>query len=150
MIEDLKKLDNNVLNQIIMEVIKLDKKEYKADIVNFNFVKQLFINEYSLLCITFPEETYEMIVFDLLSYLNNENDFCSYSGVDFDPQFYSFWKRNPKLNTKTNIEINEYFRKIFKRKHITTQFNILLGLMLPDERMQSLFLCLLRYFKDLF
>jgi len=65
------------------------------------------------------------------------NNLFSYAN-DFNPtmlgyvdNFYNIYKRNKQL--QTNQDVDKYI-SILEKKNVSTQINILLGLLRPDER----------------
>jgi len=66
---------------------------------------------------------------DVLTYMNRNH--ASFHG--YQDKFYEITTRLFILRNKDRVKIHKLFHDLYK-KNILTQFNILWGLLLPDER----------------
>jgi hypothetical protein len=125
------RLPNDIINYIIPYTYNFQNKELLEDIKNYNKTKCILYNYYYNLWINFygenePEDKYWLIN-DLIAYSNDYH--ATMNG--YVNKFYNIWHRNFFFKTREEIDI--YFEKI-QKKEVESQINILLGLMMPEER----------------
>jgi len=127
----IKRLPDDIINYIIPYTYNLQCKSLLDDIQNYKIVKMILFELYYYWWIDFvgddePEDKHWLFN-DLVAYTNDYN--ATMNG--FIDKFYNIWHRNIFLKTRNEIDV--YFQKI-ERKNVSTQINIVLGLLTPKER----------------
>lgn len=129
----IEKLPREIILQIIPYTYSFQNKNLLNDIINFkNSKTYLFESYYNTWIINmgYPTESLEdknWLINDLFLYANDEKA-SMYGYVD---KFYNIFKRN--LHLQTNEDVTRYINALGK-KHVTTQINIVLSLLTPEER----------------
>lgn len=130
MIHFIKKLPIDIIQKIISYTYNIQNKILLEDIKNYNKTKTLLLNYYYDYWIKYaldvdPEDKY-WLVNNLFEYLNN----------NLSLEFTDIVKRNIFL---TNIKKIIQFVQYFEKKNLSTKINILLGLLIPNERNDFIF-----------
>jgi len=130
------RLPYDIIIHIIPYTYNLQSKFLLEDIKNYKKVKISLLEIYKYIWIewvgsnTQDDDKYWLIN-DLIAYSNDYNA----TMLGYVDKFYEIWKRNNFL--KTRQEIDFYFKKI-EKKNVSTQINIVLGLLTPTERNEIL------------
>jgi hypothetical protein len=125
------RLPDDIKNHIIPYTYNLQSKSLLDDIQNYRMTKMILFELYYYWWIDYvgenePEDKHWLFN-DLVAYTNDYN--ATING--FIDKFYNIWGRNVFLKKRKGIDI--YFQKI-ERKNVSTQINIVLGLLTPKER----------------
>jgi hypothetical protein len=126
----MQKLPIEIVNYIIPYTYNVQQKTLLNDIENFTEVKTFLSNLYHKYWIierlSLDQEDKNWLINDLFRCANNYNPTKYY--VD---SFYNIFKRNIYL--QTNEEVDKYVNEL-ETKDVTTQINVLLGLLTEQER----------------
>jgi len=125
------RLPDDIKNHIIPYTYNLQSKSLLDDIQNYRMTKMILFELYYYWWIDYvgenePEDKHWLFN-DLVAYTNDYNA----TMIGFIDKFYNIWGRNICLKKRKEIDI--YFQKI-ERKNVSTQINIVLGLLTPKER----------------
>lgn len=127
----IEKLPIDIVFRIIPYTYQLQNKDLLYDITNYKKTKTILSDLYYDYWIvnmqSQTEEDLNWLFNDLVAYMNNYNA-TMFGYVD---TFYNIFRRNRFL--QTNEQIDHYVFSLVKRD-VSTQINILLGLLNPDER----------------
>jgi hypothetical protein len=130
------RLPYDIINHIIPYTYNLQSKSLLEDIKNYKKVKISLLEIYKYIWIEWvgsnsQDDDKYWLINDLIAY-SNDYKATMFGYVD---KFYEIWKRNNFLKTRQEIDV--YFKKI-ERKNVSTQINIVLGLLTPTERNEIL------------
>jgi hypothetical protein len=127
----IEKLPLDIVLQIIPYTYNLQNKNLLNDIINYKETKTMLLELYHNFWIiemqSQEEEDKNWLINDMISYTNGYHA-TMYGYVD---KFYNIFKRNIFL--QTNEDIDKYFYN-FNNKEVTSQINIILGLLTANER----------------
>jgi len=127
----IERLPMDIILYIIPYTYNLQNKNLLNDIINYKETKtillELYYNFWILEMQTQAEEEKYWLINDIVAYTNSYKA-TMYGYVD---KFYNIFKRNIFL--KTNEDIDKYFYNL-NNKEVTTQINIILGLLTAKER----------------
>lgn len=127
----IEKLPIDIVFRIIPYTYRLQNKDLLYDITNYKKTKSILSDLYYDYWIvnmqSQTEEDLNWLFNDLVAYMNNYHA-TMFGYVD---TFYNIFRRNRFL--QTNEQIDHYVFSLEKRD-VSTQINILLGLLNPDER----------------
>jgi hypothetical protein len=125
------KLPEEIVDYIIPYTYKLQNKYLLDDIKNFSQSKTEILQLYYVFWILYMEEEEPQdqywLVNDLIAYINNYNPTMN----GYIKKFYSIFRRNLLLQTNQHVE--NYVSNL-EKKEVVSQINILLGLLMPHER----------------
>jgi hypothetical protein len=125
------KLPYNIILRIIPYTYNVQKKDLLQDIINYTKMKTQIINLYFHLWIIQrqePEpEDKNWLINDIFSYANDDNP----TMLGYVDKFYNIFKR--MIQIQTNKDVEKYVL-LLEKKNVSTQINILLGLLRPNER----------------
>ncbi len=128
----MQRLPIEIVNYIIPYTYNVQQKTLLNDIENFTEVKTFLSNLYHKYWIierlSLDQEDKNWLINDLFRWANNYNPTKYYGYVD---SFYNIFKRNIYL--QTNEEVDKYVNEL-ETKDVTTQINVLLGLLTEQER----------------
>jgi hypothetical protein len=128
----MQRLPIEIVNYIIPYTYNVQQKTLLNDIENFTKVKTFLSNSYHKYWIidreSSDQEDKNWLVNDIFRYANNYNSTLYHGYVD---KFYNIFKRNICL--QTNEDVDRYVDKL-EEKDVTTQINVLLGLLNVEER----------------
>jgi hypothetical protein len=129
--ELIQKLPTDIILQIIPYTYNLQNKNLLNDIINYNKTKTILLELYHNFWIiemqSQEEEDKYWLINDLIAYTNDYN--ATMNG--YVDKFYNIFKRNFFL--QKNEDIDKYFYN-FNNKEVTSQINIILGLLTANER----------------
>ena len=129
--EFIQKLPLDIVLQIIPYTYNLQNKNLLNDIINYKETKTMLLELYHNFWIiemqSQKEEDKNWLINDIIAYTNGYNA-TMFGYVD---NFYNIFKRNIFL--QKNEDIDKYFYN-FNNKEVTTQINIILGLLTAKER----------------
>ena len=130
----IQKLPMDIVLKIIPYTYNLQQKPLLNDIVNYNETKSFLLKKYYDFWIIEmeepnPEEHKNWLINDIFGYANGQ-EALMYGYVE---KFYSIFKRNTFLQTKTDEDVEKYVGYL-EKKDVSTQINIFLGLFHPNER----------------
>jgi len=130
------RLPHDIINHIIPYTYNLQRKSLLEDIKNYKKIKISLLKIYYYLWIEWvgsneQDDDKYWLINDLIAY---SNDYKATMNGYVD-KFYDVWGRNIFLKTREEIDI--YFFKT-ERKNVSTQINIVLGLLTPTERNEIL------------
>lgn len=127
-------LPYDIILHIISYSYSVQNKKLLADIKNFHDTSNKIKNIYRMKWMTIIHDTMdaniaadEWLINDVFSYVNN----YVASIYGYTKSFYNIFRRIPRL--KKTRDINKYF-SIVEKYNSKTQFNIVWGLMIEDER----------------
>ena len=125
------KLPSDILSRIIPYAYNTQNRELLQDIVNYTKTKtqlsELYFNFWIIKIQDIEPEDKNWLINDIFSYANNNYP----SMLGFVDNFYNILKRNKQLQTNQHVDM--YVTNL-EKKNSTTQINILLGLLHPNER----------------
>jgi hypothetical protein len=132
----IKKLPLDIILQIIPYTYNFQNKKLLFDIKNYKETNTLLLELYrKIWIIDFqspnPQEDKDWLINDIISYANNYNA-TMYGYID---QFYNIFKRNIFL--KLNEDVDNYLNYL-EEKEVSSQINIVLGLLTINERNEFL------------
>jgi hypothetical protein len=136
MIDFIKKLPLDIILQIIPYTYNLQNKKLLCDIINYKQVKTILLESYNdfwriEIESEDTEEYKDWLINDLFVYANNYNPLM----YGYNDKFYDIFTRNIFL--KTRMDVYKYVHRLEKRE-VSSQINILLALLNPNERNEML------------
>jgi len=132
----IKRLPNDIILQIIPYTYQFQNKNLLNDIINYKEIKSELLDLYYRIWIIDiqsqdSEEDKKWLINNIISYANNYNA-TMHGYID---KFYSIFKRNRFL--KINEDVDNYINNL-NNKQLSSQINIVLGLLTIQERNELL------------
>jgi hypothetical protein len=130
-VEFIHKLPRHIISRIIPYTYNTQSKELLQDIVNYAKIKtqlsQLYFDLWIIDREELEPEDKNWLINDIFSYTNDDNP----TMLGYVDKFYNICKRNKQLQTNENVD---KYVLLLEKKNVSTQINILLGLLCPNER----------------
>ena len=129
--EFIHKLPYNIILRIIPYTYNTQSKQLLQDITNYTKIKtqisQLYFDLWIIQRQEPQPEDKNWLLNDIMSYANDDNP----TMLGYVDKFYNIFKRMIQLQTNEDVE---KYVLLLEKKNVSTQINILLGLLHPNER----------------
>ena len=130
---DLTKLPSDIISRIISYTYEIQDKSLLNDIIHYHHSKKILLELYYkfwIIDMQSPDsdEDKNWLINDIFAYANNYKA-TMHGYID---EFYNIFKRNNLL--QRNDQIDKYVMFLLDKKHVSSQINIFLGLLTPNER----------------